>query len=216
MYALDTQAAKEADQTGQYLRDTGKYIGMFMRAEKIISSNKGTHGVGFTFGTGTLQQPGQTTRFDLWTMSADNTHLMGFKSLMAIMTCLKLRDIKPVPGKVERYDYDTKTSHVEDAEVFPDLVGKPIGCLFRSTEYEKMKEGRKTGLTGWRLELAGAFQADTELTAAEILDKKTAPVQLGKMVELLADRPLKKSGNGAPSSAAQGRGPVDQDDDIPF
>jgi hypothetical protein len=215
MYALDTQAAKEADQTSQYLRDTGKYIGVFIRAEKIISSNKGTHGVGFTFGTGTVAQPGQTTRFDLWTMSKDGEHLMGFKSLMAIMTCLKLRDIKPVAGKVERYFYETKTSHVEDAEVFPELVGKPIGCLFRNTEYRKMKDGKQTNLTGWRLELAGAFQADTELTAGEILDKKTSPMQLAKMVEQLADRPL-KSGGSTPAGAAQNRGPVDQDDDIPF
>lgn len=215
MYELDTKAAKESDNIGGYLKDTGKYKGEFIRAEKLQSKNKGTHGIGFTFAS----DLGQTTRFDIWTKDAQGKELMGYKALMAIMTCLKVRALSVVKGDVERYDYDTQERYTEKADVFPELTGKPIGLVLRSTEYEKMRDGQKTGDTGWRLELYAPFEAATELTAGEIIDKKKSAEQLEKMIVGLADRPLKKGSGSAPArqqTSSGGPSSFDDDSDIPF
>jgi hypothetical protein len=215
MYQLDAKAAKESDNIGAYLSETGKYVGKFTRAEMLKSKNTQTDGVGFTF----VSDTGQSTRFDLWTVKANGEQLSGYKALMAIMACMKQRSLTPTKQEVERQDYNTKERYKEIVDVFPELMNKPIGLLLRSTEYEKMKDGQFTGQTGWRLEMFGAFEADTEFTAGEIMDKKTKPEQLAKMVAMLADRPLKKSASRGASSASgghQGRTLADMDDDIPF
>jgi len=219
MYQLDQNAAREADSFGAYLTETGKYIGTFTRAEKLISKNKGTHGIGFTFDCG-----GQTSRFDIWTMDAHNKHLSGFNAINAIMTCLSLRGIKPTPGKVERYNWDTQQKETVQAEVFPDLVGKHIGLVLQKTEYEKMRNGSLTGETGWRLELVAPFRAADEFTSSEILDRKTKPEKLAAIVAILKDRPLKKRSQHTPSNdssmpsdhPAGGSGFDDMDNDSPF
>lgn len=219
MYTLNPQAAKEADTFGAYLQDSGKYVGTFTRAEKLISKAKGTHGIGFTF-----ECNGQTTKFDVWTMKATNEHLQGFKTINAIMACMSLRSIQEVPGVVEFYDWDTKTTQKAQSLVFQDLMGKPIGLVLQKTEYEKMKDGYATGETGWRLELVAPFRAADEFTASEILDRKTKPEKLASIMARLADRPLKgraqahhgndNQGSAHTTNASSGFG--DMDDDVPF
>lgn len=213
MYELDTKAAKEADKLGGFLKDSGKYIGKFTRAEKLISKTKGTHGVGFTF----MSDNGQSTRFDIWTKNAQGETLMGYNTLMAIMTCVKARALTVKQDYVERYDYEAKERYEEKADVFPELMDRDIGLLLRSTEYEKMKDGQKTGETGWRLELYGVFDAATELTASEMIEKKKAPEQLAKMFASLSDKPLKKGSSQSSSRQPQSfSNALDIDDDIPF
>ncbi len=187
MYTLDPTAAREAENFSSFLSETGKYKGKFIRAEKLVSSNKGTHGIGFTFESDSKQ----TTRFDIWTMNAQGEHLTGFKTLSAIMACLKLKNLAVGTGPVERYDYDTKQRNTVQAEIFPDLLNKPVGLVLVNTEYEKMREGHKTGETGWRLELVAPFEAATEFTASEIMDRATQPKKLAAIVATLTDRPLK-------------------------
>ena len=201
MYQLDQNAAREADSIGSYLTETGKYIGTFTRAEKLISKNKGTHGIGFTF-----ESAGQTTRFDVWTMNAQKEHLSGYKTINAIMACMSLRGISEKPGQVERYNWDTQQKETVQAEVFPELVCKPVGLVLQKTEYEKMRSGQLTGETGWRLELVAPFRAADEFTSSEILDRKTKPVKLASIVAMLKDRPLKK--RPAHVSAAAGNIPA--------
>lgn len=220
MYELNGQLAREAENHFNYLDKTGKYIGKFTRAEKLVSTKKGTHGIGFTFETAEKQ----TTRFDLWTMGSDNTHLMGMKALNAVMACMKIRSISPAAGKVEKYDFDTRKMHTVDAQIFPELMGKPIGLVMRNTEYEKMKDGRGTGQTGWRLELYVPFNAETEMTASEVLDRKIKPEKLPIIVETLTDKPMKSrpvAHSSPPSYADDGYGasgnmPDNFDPDIPF
>lgn len=224
MYQLDASAAREADSFGAYLTETGKYIGTFTRAEKLISKNKGTHGVGFTF-----ESAGQSARFDIWTMGSDGKHLGGYKAINAIMACMSLRGLTESQGKVERYNWDAQQKETVPAPVFPDLVGKPVGLVLQKTEYEKMRDGQYTGETGWRLELVAPFRAADEFTAGEILDRKTKPEKLAAIIATLADRPLKNRpaqqsrGHDDANAQAQraatrsaGSGFDDMDDDIPF
>lgn len=222
MYQLDPQAARDADTIGAYLNETGKYIGQFTRAEKLVSHARGTHGIGFTFEA----KDKRTTRFDIWTMRADGEHLSGYKAVNAIMACLKLRGLTESTAMVDRYDFDTKQTNKVQAPVFAELTGKPIGVLLRNTEYAKIdRDGRETGETGWRLEFVMPFQADTELTASEVLDRKTSPEKLASAVAFLQDRPLKnkpiaparQQTHSAPAgNAGGGNGFDDMDDDIPF
>lgn len=222
MYKLDTNAAREADSFGSYLTETGKYVGTFTRAEKLVSKNKGTHGIGFTF-----EANKQTSRFDIWTMNAQGEHLSGFKAINALMACMSLRGLKEVPGQVERYNWDTQQKETVQAEVFPDLVGKQVGLVLQKTEYEKMRDGQKTGETGWRLELVAPFRSTDEFTASEILDRKTKPEKLASIIAILADRPLKSRQvqssrshddvNAQAQMASAGSGFDGPDDDlIPF
>ena len=68
--------------------------------------------------------------------------------------------------------------------------------------------------------LKSVFQASTELTASEILDRKTSPEQLAKMVLGLRHRPIrgaKPANRSAPgATGAAGSGFDDMDSDIPF
>jgi hypothetical protein len=57
------------------------------------------------------------------------------------------------------------------------LQGKPIGLLLETEDSLK-----RDGATGLRMVIKGVFQADTELTASEMLDRKTKPEQLARMV----------------------------------
>ena len=63
------------------------------------------------------------------------------------------------------------------------------------------------------------FEADSELTASEILDKKTQPEQLAKLVQSLMARPLRDTrtnGSSAPKQTNHSGGVTEMDDDIPW
>lgn len=187
MYTLDVQAARHADTAGATIKEIGKYVGEFIQAKDVVTK-KGGRGIEFIF----KSQGGQKANLAIYTTGANGDRYQGYDALMAIMTCLQLRGIKPAPGKVTRYDFDAKKEVVEDGTVFPDLH-KPIGVLLETEDYEK-----KDGSIGTRMVLKNVFQPGTELTASEILDKKTQPELLAKMVEGLRHRPLKGARQPAP------------------
>lgn len=215
MYQLDTQAARHADTAGATIKEIGKYVGEFIQAEDI-KTKKGGRGVAFVFKSAS----GQKANLAIYTTSADGERYQGYDTLMAIMTCMQLRGIKPAPGKVTKWDYEAKKEVQEDGTLFPDLH-KPIGVLLETEDYEK-----QDGSTGTRMVLKNVFQPGTELTASEILDKKTQPVALAKMVEGLRHRPLKgarptpqrtaETAGGPPSGHPASSGFDDMSDDIPW
>ena len=187
MYTLDVQAARHADTAGATIKEIGKYVGEFIQAKDVVTK-KGGRGIEFIF----KSQGGQKANLAIYTTGANGDRYQGYDALMAIMTCLQLRGIKPAPGKVTRYDFEAKKEVVEDGTVFPDLHN-PIGVLLETEDYEK-----KDGSVGTRMVLKNVFQPGTELTASEILDKKTQPELLAKMVEGLRHRPLKGARQPAP------------------
>ena len=216
MYQLDVQAARNADTAGATIKEIGKYVGEFVQAKDVVTK-KGGRGIEFIF----KSQGGQKANLAIYTTGANGDRYQGYDALMAIMTCLQLRGIKPAPGKVTRYDFDTKKEVAEDGTVFPDLH-KPIGVLLETEDYEK-----KDLSIGTRMVLKNVFQPSTELTASEILDKKTTPAALAKMVEGLRHRPLKGArtnaaprgddGTGGPPAGHPASSGFDgMEDDIPF
>jgi hypothetical protein len=207
MYTLDKTAAMNADKTSNWLTDTGKYIGRILCGEDIKASN-GTRGIALTL----QADDGRETRQFIYTVKSDGEKLSGYDLVMALMTCLRLRDIKPVNGPVKRWDSDAKQEYTEQGTVFPELTNKPIGFLLQKTEEPSRKHA---GETAWSAKLIAVFDPQSELMAAEILTGKKDPVMLAQKVASLADRPM-KSKPAARSSAPVGGGGADLDDDIPF
>ena len=215
MYTLDTQSARKADTTGNTIKELGKYVGSFVQA-KDVTTKKGGKGIELVF----KSDAGQKANLAIYTTGAKGDKYQGYDALMAIMTCMQLRRIEPKPGKATRYDFDKKEDVSEDATIFPDLC-KPIGVLLETEDYLKTD-----GNTGTRMVLKNVFQAATELTASEILDRKTQPELLAKMVEGLRHRPLKgarpspqhstETAGGLPAGHSASSGFDDMSDDIPF
>lgn len=213
MYTFDksgAEAARKSDTGGGTIKEIGKYVGEFTQAKDIVTK-KGGKGIEFIFKTAS----GQKANLAIYTMSASGEKYQGYDQLMAIMACMGLRNIKPQIGRATRYDYDTKKDVIEECSIFPDLC-KPIGVLLETEDYPK-----QDGSTGTRVVLKNVFQAGTELTASEILDRKTTPEQLEKMVAALHHRPI-KGAKPVPSRQHGGPMPDDQfmgandDSEIPF
>jgi hypothetical protein len=209
MYALDPNAARQADERSGRITDTGKYVGIFTRAEDVTSA-KGTRGIDFTFET----PERLSANFTLWTMKAHGEPLFGFKQLQALMACLRIKSITPSHAIVKKWDRETNSVQDFDAEVFKDLMNKQVGILFETEDYLK-----KDGSIGTKVVPAAFFEASSGLMAGEILDKKVEPTQLSKMILALRHRPLKRvagqaSQPGDPIPGADSS--LDTDGDIPF
>lgn len=190
MYALDKQgaeAARKSDAGAGAIKEMGKYVGEFLQAKDIVTK-KGGKGVEFVF----KSNSGQKANIAIYTMGANGDQYQGYEALMAIMTCMGLRNITPKLGTATKYDYDTHKEVQEECSIFPELC-KPIGILLETEDYVK-----QDGETGTRMVLKNVFQANTELTASEILDRKTTPLQLEKMVAVLRHRPVKGALKHAP------------------
>lgn len=212
MYVLDTNYARAGDVVGGFINETGKYAGRFTRAERLQSREKGTEGIGFTF----KAEDGRETRFDVWTMKQDGTALSGLNLINAMMTCLQLREIRPVVRKVKKYDFETGRDVEAAVPCFAELMDVDIGLLLRAEEYQKTNSEE----TGWRMGLFAVFQAKTELMATEILGRKTSPEMLPNVIASMRDKPLRKKTAAQPSGLAAAGGlagpGAGYDDDVPF
>lgn len=203
-YQLDTNAAKKADVIFSKIDTKGKYMGVLTRAEQV-TSQKGSVGVDLSFKAGSGESADYLT---LWTHNKDGKQLMGFNTLMAIMTCLRVRELKAQDGEVEKYDSTQQKRVKVIVPLYRELMDKPLGLLIHMEEYAKTAGG-----TAWKPVIAAAFDKD-EFTASEILNKSVQPEALPKMVMALRDRPLK---NAVLSSAGASSSDVPADfDDIPF
>lgn len=204
------QAARKADAGGGAIKEMGKYVGAFTQA-KNVTTKKGGRGIEFIF----KADNGQTAKFAIYTQSATGEQYQGYEALMAIMACMGLRSIKPVDGIALKYDFDQRKDVEEESSIFPELC-KPIGVLLETEDYEK-----QNGSVATRMVLKNVFRAADELTASEILDRKTQPLQLARMVEGLRHRPVKNAPaqlyQEQPTRTAPTPDPsFDDGDDIPF
>lgn len=204
-YTLDTAAAKKADSFNARIEQTGKYLGAFSRAEQV-TSKKGTKGVDFSF----KAESGESADYlTIWTHKEDGTQLQGFNTLMAIMTCLRVKSLSAEAGEVEKYDATQQKRVKVSANLFKDLMNKPIGLLLQMEEYEKTAGG-----TAWKPSIFAAFDQN-EFTASEILSQAKTQETLAKMVSSLKDKPLKHASQSTATANHSSPG-VDFADDLPF
>jgi len=206
-YTLDATSARNAESIGKFIRDTGKYKGVFTRAELLISTEKGSRGIEFDF-----VSDGKECTLQLWTHSGTGEPYSAINMVNAIMTCLALRGIQPKKMVVEKYDYDSKQRHKVEVTAFPDLMNKPIGLLLqKELSIYNNKERSK-------MLIFAAFNAESEKTSTEILDKIAQPSALAKLVLLLADKDNRKSGQAIQSQqqSKTTNAYAALDDDLPF
>lgn len=205
-YTLDTKAASAADNIVSRIDQSGKYIGTLTRVE-IVASKQGTEGVEFSF----KSDDGATADFlTLWTYKASGEALPSLKTLNAMMTVARVKSLTPTAGQVEKWDSGSGQRGKFPATIFPELTNKRIGLLLQREEYEK-----RDGSFGAKVNIVGCFDPDSELTASEILARKTEPETLAKMVAALRDKPMKNTKQPVTETQHDG-GVADMDDDIPF
>ena len=206
-YTLDATAARQADKFNARIEKTGKYIGILNRAEPVTSKN-GAQGIDFSF----KSESGESSDYlTIWTHGKDGSQLRGFNLLMAMMTCLRVKELTPTPGRIEKYNVDTKQREEVTVPLFLELMNKPVGILVQMEEYQKTAGGN-----AWRPVIFSTFDKD-EFVATEILNKSVKPEILPKMVEALRDKPIKASvGNSAPKTEHPTGSVADFEDDIPW
>jgi hypothetical protein len=206
MYALDTQAAKAANAGGR-IDTTGKYNGTIKRCIMFTNQN-GTDGVEFEF----VDSTGAGATMTLWTRSQKNPKLSGYNVLMSMMVVCGIRNLSAQPRMVKKYDYAEKAEIDMQVTVAPEFDNKPITLLLQREEYEK-----NNGDTGYRMNIYAAVQQGTDLSADEILDRKTVAEQVNKLLGRLADKKAKpqQGGSVAPTQQQQSR-QDNLDDDLPF
>lgn len=205
-YTLNTEAAKQADNKFSRIDASGKYLGVITRAEKV-TSDKGTKGIDFSFKS---EDGEQADYLSLWTHNKEGKELQGFKTLMALMTCLNLKTLESTRGEVEKYNGVSQQREKVSVDLFQTMMNTPIGLLIQIEEQEyNNKIQRKTNIYA-------PFTAEG-FTATEVLDRASKPEKLEKMLaglkdKLLTNKPAQQSqqsSSGAPAS------PFD-DSDIPF
>lgn len=208
---LDTNEARKADTVSSGIRETGKYTGVITRAEKLLSKNN-VEGLGLSF----KADDGSTANYlDLYTVKPDGEKLRGLGFVQAIMCCTRTKQADEGQISFDRWDKDAGAVIKAKAAGYPALMGKRIGLLLQ----KELSKNNKTGADTERLNIFGVFEADSELVASEILDKKTEPAQLEKMVQALMARPIRDTrttSKPAASKPAGNSGFDDFEDDIPF
>jgi hypothetical protein len=158
---------------------------------------------------------GEQARFTLYTHNKSGEVIYGNKQLQAQMAVLKLRGIQPQQATIEEYDFDSRQVVKVQAEIYPELMGKPVGIVFQMEEYLN-----GSGDVKMSPNFFAPYNADTSQLAVEILDQSPAK-KLEKILQTLQDKKLPPQ-TRPPASAAPGNGyqAASQqpafDDDIPF
>jgi len=131
-----------------------------------------------------------------------------------MLACLRVRGAEEGQIEFDAWDKNTKGMVRRKAPGYPALMGKRIGLLLQKVKETDDKGNDRDGIV-----IYAVFQADTELTASEVLDSKTTPEKLPKMLQALMLNPVrdnrKKSATAMPAPA-QSSGFADMDSDIPF
>lgn len=129
----------------------------------------------------------------------------------AILACTSTRNADEGKIEVERWDKEAKETYKVTTDGYPSLIGKRIGFLFQ----KELSTNIKTGKDVERVTIYAVFNAENNLTASEILDKKTQATVLAKLESQLALRPVvdrrqnKSSGSNTPQT-------FEDDTDLPF
>ena len=217
MFKINTQQARAYDQRGGYINEAGKYTGIIKAAVwHIGESPKGrSENVNLVFESDSKQK---ATFFINTSYQNGIPNDGGIQTINALLECLRERDSgDPTPATITEYNPDSKQDEQVQRECFTKLHNKRIGIVVQMEWQDGQDKPQPR--------LYSLFEADTELTASEVLDQKTQPEKLGKIMAYIAEKPLhdKRKTQSAPQppqrQATQPAPalPVDDiDDDIPF
>lgn len=211
---LNVDDARKADTFSSVIRETGKYIGVITRAEKLLSTN-GVHGVGFSF----KSDDGASASFlDVYTVKPNGEKLRGHSVVQAVMCCARVRSADDGQINFEKWDNNERRMVQTTAPGYPALMGKRIGFVLQ----RELGTNQNTGADTDRMNIVAVFEATTGLMASEILDQKTKAEKIDSVVKLIMANPIRDTRKrGGPSRTsdhpnAPGNSTAPFDDDIPF
>lgn len=206
-FALDTQAAKEANTGGKRITEPGAYVGQFKAAWYEVN-DKGTEAVMFQFVSDSGQEAGPLA---LYTHNGAGEELPSYKTFNAILACMKQRGIKAQSGKVSVWDFDKKAEVEKTKDIYPALIGPRVGLVLTTEDYDG-RNGVKA-----RVVISAPFHADTRQMANEVIESKPAEA-LEKYIGWLDKGRWHKPLKGAQSHASSQQQTDQQfsDDDIPW
>jgi len=140
-------------------------------------------------------------------------------TVQAILCCTRTKQADSGSIDFERWDNEAGKVVKVSKQGLPALMGKKIGLLLQQELSDNTKDPSKHND---RVIIYGVFEADSELTASEILDKKTKPEKLEKMVAALMAKPVndrrtnKQQQSSNTSNQSSGNSSKDFEDEIPF
>lgn len=206
---LDTNEAKKADRLNPAIRESGKYTGVITRAEKLLSK-KGTIGLGISFKT----DDGQTANYlDLYTVNAKGESLPSNGTVNAILACTRTKEAPEGSITFDAWDSETKKEVKKTVNGYPTLMGKRIGFLLQ----RELSTNEENGKENDRVVIFGVFEADSNFTATEILNKATKAETLEKMHASLMNKPIHDRRTNAKLTTPSNTSNFDDfADDIPF
>lgn len=211
-FQLNANAARKGDSMSTVIRDSGAYVGVITRAEKLVSQ-KGTQGIGLSF---RADDGANANYLDLWTVNAAGNELRGYDIVQAILVCLRLKTVDDGKISFEKWDRDAGGLVKVEADGYPVLMGKRIGLVLQ----QELQTHSVTGADVERINLISAFDPESRLTSSEILDGKTKGERLAKLEASLARKPVRdtrKRKDAAPQVATGGaQSSAEFPDDIPF
>lgn len=226
-FTLNTESAKQADAGGR-IEQTGKYVGV-IKSMEFVTAKSGAQGFEISFESDAKEY----TTITIWTVSKEGQPLSGTHKVNALLACCGVRSLTPTDQQLEKYDFESRQKVKRLCTVAPEMTGKRIGLLLQRENYLNGQ-----GQQRHQMNFFAAFNAESELMAKEVLDRKTTPELLPKALDRLlamGDSNRQPSGNQGggyaqpqtnyqsgnsyqsnnsyqPSSAQ----PADLDDDLPF
>lgn len=208
--SLNANKAREADKMSNMIRETGKYVGIITRAEKLLSKT-GTKGVGLSF----KADDGSTASYlDVYTEKANGEELWGASIVQSILCCTRVKNAEEGQITFERWSKEDKAMVDCTSTGYPVLMGKRIGLILQ----KELQSHYETGADTERMNIVRVFEAATGLTSSEILDGKTKPEKVEAFMKGLAPfRDSRKKVEKGPTLAEkQPVGAGEFDDDIHF
>lgn len=214
---LKADDARQGDAVSNIIRDSGEYIGIITRAEKLISKNM-VEGVGLSIRT---DDGASANYLDLYTIKPDGTKLRGYHLVQALLCCTRVKNADEGRISFEKWDSNERRLVPVQSDGYPSLMGKRVGVFLQ----RELQTHSITGEDVERLNLIGFFEATSHLTATEILDGKTKAERIEKYRKIITATPLRDARKGAgqkqqpkQKSSTPTESSIDQgfDDDIPF
>ena len=218
MYKLNKQDAIAYDQRGGYINQAGKYVVTIESAVFHVGNNANGRSENLKLSV-IDNQKRKATFFINISYSNGVQNEGGLRTVSAILACLEEHDSgEPTPAQVKEYNRETKKEEVVTRDCFTKLHGKQLGIVVQMVHEEGYENPSPS--------LYSVFEASSELTASEIMRSETQPVQLGKVMAYIANKPMvdkRKVHTAAPPAppgrqtpAAPAQRADDIDDDIPF
>lgn len=178
-FVLNTESAKQADSSNR-IEEAGKYVGT-IKSMEFITAKSGTTGFDIEFETDNKE----SASFTIWTEKSDGTTLSGVHKINALLTCVGARGLTPTNQQLEKYDFDLKERVMKNCVVAPEVAGKRVGLLLQRENYKN-----DSGDLKYQMNFFSCFHAQSELMAKEILDRKTTPEALPRLITSLMANPV--------------------------